>query len=72
MRVLVLIGVLLAGFGAFVLIRGFSYTKNRSEIKVGEFSATVQEKASIPPWVGGVAVVAGLALIVTGAGKRRG
>ncbi len=71
MRILILVGVLLAGFGAFVLVRGFSYTKNRSELKVGDFSATVQEKASIPPWVGGVAVAAGIVLIVAGAGKRR-
>lgn len=71
MRILLLIGVLLAGVGAFILVRGFNYTKNRSEIKVGEFSATVQEKASVPPWVGGVAVAAGIALIVVGAGKRR-
>ena len=70
MKPLVLVGILLAAVGGFILVRGLTYTKNRSVLKVGGLEASVEERQTIPTWVGGVAVVGGLILIGAGAGKR--
>jgi len=71
MKPLVLVGILLAAVGGFILVRGLTYTKNRSVLKVGGLEASVEERQTIPTWVGAVAVVGGLVLIGAGAGKRK-
>jgi hypothetical protein len=63
-------GIVILGLGLFVLLRGASFTSRRDVLKVGDLKVTATEEQSIPPWVGGAAMVAGLALIVTGARKR--
>jgi hypothetical protein len=70
MRQLILAGILILGLGAFLLLRGGSITTRRQVLKVGEVKVTADEQQSIPPWVGGVAMVAGVALIIAGAQKR--
>jgi hypothetical protein len=54
---------------AFVLLRGASFTSRRDVLKVGDVKITADEQQSIPPWVGGAAMMVGVALIVAG-GKR--
>ena len=71
MKPLVLVGILLAAVGGFILIRGLTYSKNRSVLKVGGLEASVEERQTIPTWVGAVAIVGGLVLIGAGAGKRK-
>ncbi len=71
MRILILIGILLAGLGAWIVFRGLSYSSSHSEVKVGTFEATIKEKRDVPTWVGGVAIVGGLVLIAAGAGAAR-
>ena len=71
MNPLVLVGILLAAVGGFILVRGLTYTKNRSVLKVGGLEASVEERQTIPTGVGAVAVVGGLVLIGAGAGKRK-
>jgi hypothetical protein len=70
MRQLILAGILILGLGAFLLLRGGSITTRRQVLKVGDVKVTADEQQSIPPWVGGAAMVAGLALIIAGAQKR--
>lgn len=70
MRPLVLIGVLILGLGAFVLIRGGTFTTEREVASVGSLEITADEQQTIPAWLGGVAVVAGLVLIGVGAQKK--
>ena len=70
MRPLSLIGIVLLVFGAFVLFGGMKFTSEREVVKVGDLKATVDERRAVPTWVGGVAVVAGLALLVAGMSKR--
>jgi hypothetical protein len=67
---LTLIGLLLIGLGAFVLVNGFSFTSNRQVLKVGSLEASVKEERAVPAWVGGVALLFGLGLVAT-AGRRR-
>jgi hypothetical protein len=69
MRGSVVVGVLLLLAGAFVLTRGFSFTKDKTVLDMGPIQASVSEKQAVPPWVGGIAVAAGVALIAVGASK---
>jgi hypothetical protein len=70
MRPLVIAGILLLALGAFVLVRGGSFTTRRDVLKVGDVKITADEQQSVPPWVGGLAILAGLGLIVSGARRR--
>ena len=71
MRPLTLAGLALLVLGGFVLLRGLSYTSQKSVLKVGDFNATVEERQAVPPWIGAVAVVGGIVLLVAGS-RRRG
>ena len=71
MRPLTLAGLVLLLLGGFVLLRGLSYTSQKSVLKVGDFHATVEERQTVPPWIGAVAVFGGIVLLVAGS-RRRG
>jgi hypothetical protein len=63
-------GVLIIAFGAVVLIRGGNFSTRREMMHVGDVKVTTSEEQTIPPWAAGVAVAAGVALLVAGARKR--
>lgn len=65
-------GIILAGVGAFIVLRGVTYGSQRSVMRVGDLEASVEERRAIPTWVGGVAIVGGLVLVVAGVRRRRG
>ena len=67
MRLVQIIGILCILAGGYVLIRGFTYTKQENVIEIGDLKAGVKEKKTVPPLVGGLAIVAGIGLIVVGA-----
>jgi hypothetical protein len=71
MRPLSLAGIALVALGAFVLVRGLSFTSQKSVVKVGDFQATVEEHRTVPAWVGGLAVAGGLVLLVAGSRRRQ-
>jgi hypothetical protein len=72
MNIATLVGLVLIVLGAIALaFEGISYTKRRETVRVGPIGATVEERETIPPWVGGVALVAGIALVVGGRRGRR-
>jgi len=71
MRPAGLIGMLLIVFGAIVLvIGGVSYVKNRDKVDLGVAKITTEERGFIPPWVGAVALLGGVVLVLSG--RRRG
>jgi hypothetical protein len=70
MRQFLIAGIVIIGLGAFVLLRGASFTSRRDVIRMGDVHVTANERQTIPPWVGGAAIVLGVALIVAGARKR--
>jgi len=70
MRPLVIAGIVLLGLGAFVLIRGGSFTTKRNVLEVGDLKVSASERQSIPPWLGGAVAIAGVALLVAGARKQ--
>lgn len=69
MRPTSIIGLLLIVGGlAMLLMGGFSYSKSEKVLDVGPLEATVQtkERVPIPPLVGGLALAAGVALLLVG------
>ena len=72
MRPMLIAGVALALAGAFVLFRGFSFTSRESVLKIGDLEATVEEKRAVPPWLGGIALVAGTAMVAAGLRRKPG
>ena len=67
MRPAGIIGILLIVFGAIVLVlRGVSYVKHKDTADLGVAKVTTESRGFIPPWVGGLALVVGVALLFTG------
>ena len=71
MKPLAIAGIVLAVLGAFIVFRGLSYGSHRSVMRVGDMQVSAEEQRAIPAWVGGVAIVGGVLLLV-GASRRRG
>ena len=66
-------GIILIVVGIIGLVwGGITYTRRKDTVSVGPISATVQQRETFPisPVVGGIALVAGIGLLVAG-GRRR-
>jgi hypothetical protein len=66
-------GLLLVVLGALALAyHGFNYTHQEKVLDVGPIHATAEEhdRVSIPPALGGLALVGGIVLLVVGAKKN--
>ena len=73
MRPTSIIGLLLIVGGlAVLLMGGFSYNKSEKVLDVGPLEATVQtkERVPLPPIAGGLAMAAGVALLLVGSKKK--
>jgi hypothetical protein len=72
MKPAAIVGILLIVIGVIGLAYGgLSYTKQKTVIDIGPIKATADERKTIPvpPIIGGLALVGGIVLIVTG-GKK--
>jgi hypothetical protein len=72
MKPIIWVGVLLVVLGGLALAyQGFNYTHQEKVLDLGPIHATAekQERVSIPPILGGLALVGGIVLIVVG-GKK--
>ena len=70
MKPITWLGILLVILGALALAyQGFNYTRQEQVLDVGPIHATAErhERVSIPPLLGGLALVGGVALLVLGA-----
>ncbi len=72
MKPMVIAGIVIAGLGAYALVKGLSYTSQSNVLKVGDVQVTAEEHRTIPPWLGAAGIVGGLLLIGAGARGRRG
>ena len=70
MRPFIVAGIVLLGLGAFLLVRGGTFTSRKDVLKVGDVKITANERQSIPPWVGGVELLVGAGLLVAGVRQR--
>lgn len=73
MRAGVIIGIVLIVAGALALVyQGISYNRDRTVLEVGPISATAEtrETIPIPPVVGGLAIAAGVVLLVMSRRER--
>ncbi|MDP1569703.1 MAG: hypothetical protein Q8L86_06840 [Vicinamibacterales bacterium] len=73
MKPIAMIGVLLIVAGVAALAyEGFTYTTRETVLDIGPITATAdkENRVSLPPWVGIVAVAAGVGLVF--AGQRKG
>jgi len=70
MRLLIIVGILIAILGAFIVFGGISYNSQQMVVKLGGFHASLEEHRVISAWVGGIAIAGGLVLV--GAGIYRG
>lgn len=58
-----ILGIAIIAIGAIVLLRGASFTRKEDIVKVGDVKVTADKKQSIPAWAGGVAIIAGIAVV---------
>ena len=65
MRASVWAGIALIVVGVAVYLRG-GFTKREEVVDVGPLSVSTEERQSVPPWIAGIAVVAGVVLVATG------
>ena len=70
MKGLTLAGILVAVVGIFILVRGLSYKSSNTVLEVGGLKASVEERRSVPTWIGVAAIVGGLVMVGAGARKK--
>jgi uncharacterized membrane protein len=73
MKPIIWVGILLIVLGGLALAyQGFTYTHQEKVLDLGPIHATRddQERVSIPPLIGGLALVGGIVLLVLGARKN--
>jgi uncharacterized membrane protein len=73
MKPAMMVGILLVVLGGLALAyQGFNYTRQEKVIDVGPIHATAerQEHVSVPPILGGLALVGGILLVVAGSRKN--
>jgi hypothetical protein len=73
MKPIVLIGIVLIVAGALALAyQGINYTRTEKVLDLGPIHATkeTQERFPLPPILGGIALVGGIACLVAGVSRR--
>ena len=70
MRLYTFAGIALIIGAAVVLYRGGTFTTNRSVLSVGPVTVSAEEQHPIRPWVAGLALLGGVALLVTGVRRK--
>ena len=73
MKSITLIGILLVVLGVLALAyQGFTYTHQEKVLDVGPIHATVEkhDRIPLPPILGGLVLIGGVALLVAGARKK--
>ena len=68
-----ILGIVLIVLGAIGLAYGgITYTRRRDTVRLGPVSATLRQKETIPisPVLGGIAIAAGIGLLLVGSRRR--
>jgi hypothetical protein len=67
---LIVAGILVAALGIAGFLGKLNFNHDKEVLKVGDFSATVQEEKTVPQWLGGIAVLVGAGLVVAGVARK--
>ena len=73
MKPIIWVGILLIVLGGLALAyQGFSYTHQEKVLDLGPIHATREDRewVSVPPVLGGLALVGGIVLLVAGSSKK--
>ena len=70
MRAIQVSGAILIVIGVWMVIRPPSYSREESVFKLGDVEPKMQQERQVPGWVGGMALGAGLVLLVVGSKSR--
>lgn len=70
MRASLIAGLVLVAAGVFLILRPLHYSSQQSVLKLGQFEAKVQQERTLPGWVGGAVLGAGVVLLGSGLFKR--
>jgi hypothetical protein len=70
MRASLIAGLILIAAGIFMILRPLHYPSDRSVLKLGNFQAKVEAERTVPEWVGGIVLGAGVVLLGAGLFKR--
>ena len=68
---IIVLGIVLIGLGAVIGFGKLSYPDTKEEVKVGTFSATLTTQRPIPPWLGAVTALTGVAIALLGTKYRK-
>lgn len=69
--VIIVLGVVLIAAGAAIGFGRLHYPDEKELVKVGGLTATLTRERPIPPWLGGVTALTGLAIALLGTRYRR-
>lgn len=64
------VGLVLLIAGIVILSGKISYTSDSESVAVGPVELVTKRKSAIPPAVGGILLIGGVALLIMGARKR--
>ena len=70
MKASLIAGLMLIAVGTFLIVRPPHYASEQSVFKLGQLEAKMQREQTVPAWVGGVVLGAGIVLLGVGLVKR--
>jgi drug/metabolite transporter (DMT)-like permease len=70
MKASLIVGLVLIAAGVFLILRPPHYSSEQSVFKLGDIEARFQQERTLPGWVGGAVLGAGIVLLGTGLLKR--
>ena len=69
MRATQISGFVLSVLGLWIIIRPPSYSHDETVLKFGDVEAKMQQQRTIPGWAGGIALGAGIVIVLVGLRK---
>jgi drug/metabolite transporter (DMT)-like permease len=70
MRASLIAGLILIAAGVFLILRPPHYSSEQSVFKLGDLEAKVQQERTVPGWLGGAVLGAGVVLLGAGLLRR--